>query len=301
MAVGTRVQPLTAANSACFTLPLVVGAGWRSYPRLPARRNRRCRLEWARPVNTGGRLGWARQVELANGGGQGGACALGAKFKSQRGPEISAKRPCGRRYPAVVDRACDRTLRAQMTVPSLSLPSRLWLSWSCFFRVLFDGHFAARVAALREREASEALPAPSENAPLATPAAEAPSASPESGALQLLSLLQREGRFVDFVEQEVTAFSDADVGAAARVVHEGCRRALHAHARIASVRGEAEGAALTLERANSDVKLVGNVAGSAPYRGVLRHRGWRVEELKLPTLIGAHDPKLVAPAELELP
>jgi hypothetical protein len=48
------------------------------------------------------------------------------------------------------------------------------------------------------------------------------------------------------------------------------------------------------------VKLVGNVAGSAPYRGVLRHRGWRVEELKLPTLIGAHDPKLVAPAELEL-
>lgn len=185
-----------------------------------------------------------------------------------------------------------------MTVPSLSLPSRLWLSWACFFRVLFDGQFAARVAALRDRGAAETLPAPSAGA---TPIAASPSASPERGALQLLSLLQREGRFVDFVEQEVTAFSDADVGAAARVVHEGCRRALHAHARIASVRGEAEGAALTLERASNDVKLVGNVAGSAPYRGVLRHRGWRVEELKLPTLIGAHDPKLVAPAELELP
>jgi hypothetical protein len=188
-----------------------------------------------------------------------------------------------------------------MTVPSLPLSNRLWLSWSCFFRVLFDGGFAARVAALCEQEASEALPAPSDKAPPATPVAATPSVSPESGALQLLSLLQREGRFIDFVEQEVTAFSDADVGAAARVVHEGCRRALHAHARIASVRGEAEGAALTLERASGDVKLVGNVAGSAPYRGVLRHRGWRVEELKLPTLIGAHDPKLVAPAELELP
>lgn len=188
-----------------------------------------------------------------------------------------------------------------MTVPSLSLPSRLWLSWSCFFRVLFDGKFAARVAALSEREGSEALPAPSEKARPSSPVAPAPSASPESGALQLLALLQREGRFVDFVEQEVTAFSDAEVGAAARVVHEGCRRALHAHARIASVRGEAEGAALTLERASSDVKLVGNVAGSAPYRGVLRHRGWRVEQLKLPTLLGTHDPKLVAPAELELP
>jgi hypothetical protein len=199
-----------------------------------------------------------------------------------------------------VERAIVHCAR-KMMVPSLSLSNRLWLSWSCFFRVLFDGRFAARVAALREREASEALPAPSDRAQPTAPVAAAPSVSAESGALQLLSLLQREGRFVDFVEQEVTAFSDADVGAAARVVHEGCRRALHAHARIVSVRGEAEGAALTLERASSDVKLVGNVAGSAPYRGVLRHRGWRVEELKLPTLIGAHDSKLVAPAELELP
>lgn len=188
-----------------------------------------------------------------------------------------------------------------MTVFSLSLPSRLWLSWACFFRVLFDGQFAARVAALRDRAGSEALPEPSAPAAVPAPAGVAPSASPETGALQLLSLLQREGRFVDFVEQEVTAFSDADVGAAARVVHEGCRRALHAHARIASVRTEAEGAALTLERPSSDVKLVGNVAGAAPYRGVLRHRGWRVDALKLPTLIGEHDPKLVAPAELELP
>ena len=123
---------------------------------------------------------------------------------------------------------------------------------------------------------------------------------PVSGALQLLSLLQREGRFVDFVQQELASFSDADIGAAARVVHEGCRRAIRAHARVVSVRNEAEGASLTLERASGDVKLVGKVAGSAPFHGVLRHRGWRVEELSLPTLVGAHDPSLVAPAELEL-
>jgi hypothetical protein len=118
--------------------------------------------------------------------------------------------------------------------------------------------------------------------------------------LQLLSLLQREGRFVDFVQQELAAFSDADIGAAARVVHEGCGRALRAHARVVSVRNEAEGSSLTLERASEDVKLVGKVSGSAPFRGVLRHRGWRIEELTLPTVIGAHDPSLVAPAELEL-
>jgi hypothetical protein len=190
---------------------------------------------------------------------------------------------------------------AAMSLPSLSLPSRLWLSWVCAFRVLFDGRFAARVAGLREAEPPPAeLPAPS--APRqGAPAAVVPSdPSASTGALQLLSLLQREGRFVDFVQQDVAGFSDADIGAAARVVHEGCRRALRAHARVVSVRGEAEGSSVVLECASPDVKLVGNVAGTAPFRGVLRHRGWRVEELTLPTLLGSHDPKLVAAAELEL-
>lgn len=186
-----------------------------------------------------------------------------------------------------------------MTVTSLSLPSRLWLSWVAAFRILFDGGFAARVASLSE-QASEALPEPSSKpASVAAPVARE-QATATDGALQLLSLLQREGRFVDFLEQDVTAFSDQDVGAAARLVHEGCRRALHAHARVVSVRSEAEGARLTLQQASAEVKLVGNVAGAAPFRGVLRHRGWRVEELKLPKLVGTHDPKVLAQAELEL-
>ena len=184
--------------------------------------------------------------------------------------------------------------------------SRLWLSWVTSFRILFDGRFAAQVALLRAGDASSDPVAPAElpvqapPAPAApTPTAEAPRRANDS-ALQLLTLLQREGRFVDFVQQEVASFADADIGAAARVVHEGCRRALRAHARVVSVRNEAEGSTLTLERASEDVKLVGNVAGSAPFRGVLRHRGWRVQELTLPTVVGAHDATLVAPAELEL-
>jgi hypothetical protein len=194
-----------------------------------------------------------------------------------------------------------------MSLPSLSLASRLWLSWVCAFRVLFDGQFAARVAALREAGAeAESLPAPS--APAKDVAVPAPSVaapvggqpSAATGALQLLALLQREGRFVDFIEQDVAGFGDADIGAAARLVHEGCRRALRGHARVVSVRSEAEGSSLVLQSASPDVKLVGNVAGAAPFRGVLRHRGWRVEELTLPTLLGAHDPKLLAAAELEL-
>jgi hypothetical protein len=220
-----------------------------------------------------------------------------------------------------------------MTQPSLPLPSRLWLAWLSFFRILFDGQLAASVARLsagapeevQEREPDpepepkrepEPEPEPKrEPEPETKPKAEreperepelskpvAPSAhsSAEDGALQLLALLQREGRFVDFVQQEVLKFSDAEIGAAARLVHDGCRRALQAHAKIVSVRQEAEGAALRLERASADVKLTGNVAGSAPFRGVLRHRGWRVEELSLPKLVGEHDPRVVAAAELEL-
>jgi len=188
-----------------------------------------------------------------------------------------------------------------MSVTSVPLLSRIWLSWVLSFRVLFDGQFAAQVAQLRVRDGKSeseepvALPV----SPAHTPRKEAAPVSADA-ALQLLSLLQREGRFIDFVQQELAAFSDADIGAAARVVHEGCRRAIRAHARVVNVRNEAEGASLTLERASEDVKLVGNVAGSAPFRGVLRHRGWRVEQLTLPTVVGAHDPTIVAPAELEL-
>ena len=188
-----------------------------------------------------------------------------------------------------------------MTVTSVPLLSRIWLAWLTSFRVLFDGRFAAEVARLGDgQEQPESLrPAAAPVEARETPRTEATQAS-ANAALQLLSLLQREGRFVDFVQQELSTFSDADIGAAARVVHEGCRRAIRAHARVVSVRNETEGASLTLERASEDVKLVGNVAGVAPFRGVLRHRGWRIEELTLPTVVGAHDPTLVAPAELEL-
>lgn len=187
-----------------------------------------------------------------------------------------------------------------MTADSLPWPSRLWLSWAAYFRILFDGRFAAQVAAVRAGVGATSATLPLPEPPPPTKVA-SPSAASGAEALQLLSLLQRDGRFVDFIEQDITSFSDHDVGAAARVVHEGCRKALHAHARVENVRGEAEGSRLTLERADGSVKLVGNVAGSAPYQGVLRHRGWRVRDLKLPTRLGEHDPSLIAPAELELP
>lgn len=198
---------------------------------------------------------------------------------------------------------------------SLPFATRLWFAWACFFQVLFDGAFAARAFRARLPEGpSSAVPTPPPApAPVAAPVAPvtavAPPASPPAStepdtgpALQLLALFQREGRFVDFLEQEVTSFSDDEVGAAARVVHEGCRRALRAHTTLAPVRPEDEGAKITLEAgfSPSDVKLTGNVQGSAPYRGTLVHRGWRAQSFRLPTALPGHDAHVLAPAEVEL-
>jgi hypothetical protein len=127
-------------------------------------------------------------------------------------------------------------------------------------------------------------------------------ASGSDSALLLLGLLQREGRLVDFLEQDISAFGDAEVGAAARVVHEGCRKALRGHAEVASVRDEEEDSRVEVAEGveSGAIKLTGNVTGKPPYRGVLRHRGWRVVRLELPAALAGHDPSVVAPAEVEL-
>ncbi len=194
-----------------------------------------------------------------------------------------------------------------MTNDTLPLATRLWFAWLCFFRVFFDARFAARVwgardaARLGPEPTPDVLPtggAPSASAPITTVRAQAP----VTPALQLLALFQREGRLVDFLEQEIASFPDADVGVAARVVHEGCRRALRGHATLEPIRTEGEGSRLTLAEGYraDEIKLVGDVKGRPPYAGVLRHRGWRAAQLSLPQIVGEHDARILAPAEVEL-
>lgn len=192
-----------------------------------------------------------------------------------------------------------------MTTETLPLATRLWFAWLCLFRVLFDGRFAMRLWGAREAPALPAATA-TESSARDVPALAAASGSLATDgmgrALQLLSLLQREGRLVDFLQQDIGSYSDADVGIAARVVHEGCRRALFAHATVEPVRAETEGARVTLSAGfDADtVKLVGEVKGEPPYAGVLRHRGWRAARIELPQTVGAHDQRILAPAEVEL-
>lgn len=177
-----------------------------------------------------------------------------------------------------------------MTPTNPSLPSRIALAFSSFFSILSRPDFAAAVVRL-EAGATEAP---------ATPATEL--AQDDSAALQLLGLLQREARFIDFVEEELAGASDADIGAAARLVHEGCRKVLREHFEIEAVRAEAEGSRITLAPGfdAAAIRLCGNVVGQPPFTGSLAHRGWRASACRLPRLSGSHDPSILAQAEVEL-
>jgi hypothetical protein len=186
---------------------------------------------------------------------------------------------------------------------------RLLLAIYALFAVLFRAEVAASVWRLRE-ERRRALPAPQAAPqpaapPQAAPAPEAPPAPapPDSRqALHLLSLLQREGRLVDFVREDLAGFGDADVGAAARTVHAGCRRALEEAFRLEPVLAQPEGATVTVERGfdAAAIRLTGNVVGEPPFRGALRHHGWRAVSVALPPPPEGRDPAVVAPAEVEL-
>lgn len=126
-------------------------------------------------------------------------------------------------------------------------------------------------------------------------------ATPDA-ALQLLSLLQKEARFIDFIKEEIAGFSDADIGIAARVVHEGCKKALNEHFVMATVRTESEGSKLTIPKNfdPSEIRLTGNIVGQPPFTGTLIHKGWQVTDIRLPKLTQAHNAKILAAAEVEL-
>lgn len=125
-------------------------------------------------------------------------------------------------------------------------------------------------------------------------------------AVQILSVLQQEGRLMDFLQEDLGQYEDAQIGAAVRSVHQGCKKALAEHLELAPVFEEEEGAEVTVKKGFDAraIRLTGNVAGDPPFRGVLRHRGWRVARLDLPTaaaeLLGQNRAWVLAPAEVEI-
>ncbi len=193
-----------------------------------------------------------------------------------------------------------------MTEPqALPFFSRLALAIGSFFALLGDGRLAARVQALRDGAplASEVPPpAPVSAPPPPPPPAPVRATADVDAALQLLALLQREARFVDFLQEDIAAYADADVGGAARLLHGGARKVLQDAFDLEPVRSENEGSRLTLPAGfdAAAVRVTGNVVGQAPFSGTLQHKGWRATAVRLPALTAGHDARVIAPAEVEL-
>jgi hypothetical protein len=168
----------------------------------------------------------------------------------------------------------------------LSFGERLKMAW----RVLIDSEFAGRVAdGLKMLDGTRAKPA-------------LPPERVHASGLMLLSTLQREGRLLDFLQQDVSGFSDDEVGAAARVVHTGCRKAIEQHFKFEPAVPGLEGAPMAVPPGfdAQRIRLTGDVTGQPPFRGTLKHHGWVVKEIRLPEISEALDPRVIAAAEVEL-
>jgi hypothetical protein len=165
---------------------------------------------------------------------------------------------------------------------------------------------------LIERAASEQAPrvvetprpTPAERVrPQAPPVAQAPTVTAEAGAVQMLAILQRQGRLIDFLQEDLSMYDDAQIGAAVRNIHAGARQALAEHVRLEPVFSEPEGSSVTVQPGFDPraVRLSGHVVGEPPFRGALQHRGWRVARIDLPKQAPGQDKEMIlAPAEVEV-
>jgi Domain of unknown function (DUF2760) len=153
------------------------------------------------------------------------------------------------------------------------------------------------------------LPSPKAAPP---PAAVAVAAQPppppanqaEAEVVAFVGLLQEKGRLVDFLMEDVASYDDTQVGAAARVVHQGCRAVLNEHFKIAPVSEAEEGSRVTVPAgyAADEYRLMGKISGEPPFTGTLLHKGWKTDSVRLPRILKSSEKRLpsIAPAQVEL-
>ena len=120
--------------------------------------------------------------------------------------------------------------------------------------------------------------------------------------LHLISVLQREGRLIDFFSEDLSPYDDSQIGAAVRTIHESCNKTMGKYLALEPVVLSAEGESYSVPTGfdPAAIKLTGNVAGEPPFEGIVRHKGWRAGRLDVPTLSGSRDDRIIAPAEIEI-
>jgi hypothetical protein len=189
-------------------------------------------------------------------------------------------------------------MRANPDVP-LSQGTYHLSPFSVGYSIVAPLAFAALIALLVRNLAPAAAKTPAQ---ITAPAA-APSPPSPAPALRLLALLQQEGRLIDFLKEDIDAYSDAQVGAAVRSIHAGCRKALTERIDLERIFSAEDGSEVVVEAGfdPARIRLTGNVTGNPPFRGTLQHAGWRAARVSLPQSPGETDATIIAPAEVEVP
>lgn len=172
--------------------------------------------------------------------------------------------------------------------------SRVSSAFRSFFLILFKGVLPEDIAA--EFGFIRPLPEP------VKPAIELPKVS--DGALQLLHIFQRDARLIDFLMEDISSYSDDQVGAAVRTLHADSKATLTRHITLSPAVDGVEGTFHKIDSSKAPdpnrIKLVGNVPANGKVSGgILRHRGWIAASVNLPPL-GKEDVTAIAPAELEV-
>jgi hypothetical protein len=168
--------------------------------------------------------------------------------------------------------------------------NRISQAFRSFFSILFSGVLPADIA--QAFGYSKVIP-------IKAPPAPKPQSGPADGAVQILSVLQRDARLVDFLMEDISAYSDEQVGAAVRDVQLQSRQTLERYLKLQPVIDGVEGDFTKTEGLSAaSIKLVGNVPPSGKAAGgVLRHKGWKAEKVDLPSLPPGN---ILAPAEIEV-
>jgi hypothetical protein len=174
--------------------------------------------------------------------------------------------------------------------------SRIVLAFRSFFAILFTGKLPADIA--QELGFSQQK----KPQPAAKPTPAVRLAQPSDGALQILGILQRDSRLIDFLMEDISAYSDDQVGAAVRDLHQQCRDSLGRYLQLGPVIDGVEGSPTKLDTNDpATVKLLGNVPVSGKAStGLLRHKGWKAEKIDLPPLAAGSNTSVIAPAEVEI-
>ena len=180
---------------------------------------------------------------------------------------------------------------------------RVAIAFRCFFSILFHGDIPNDVAQMPVQPSGQVRQTPAAQAPVSGPQEmERPVPEAFDRAVQMLALLQRDGRLIDFLAENISPYPDAQLGAAARTIHESCRKVLEQYVKLEPILNSEEDQPVTVQSRfdPAAIKLLGNVTGQPPLRGLLRHKGWQVKDVNLPPLPKGSGRMVIAPAEVEI-